>query len=650
MIIRKTIIAATACLLALSCVNAPIEDTRLNDKVVKSSITLSLESTRTQLGEKADGIYPLYWSEGDKISVNGIESGEAIISDNPTYATFNLFSEIEGELHIAYPAAAEGKVVFAKNQTHTSNTTFGKGVATMYGIKNDESIELKHLTGVIKIGIVGSATLQKVRIATADSTPIAGTFDIDFHTGEVTPTKDSSSFIDYSFGDGIKLNASAPTYIHIAIPAGEYQSLNVRLYDNAGGVMSKTIKAPSTRPLTAGNIREFQTPISYKADTASDIEVGKPLPLWNEGYLDIHMINSGSGECAFYVLPDGTTMVVDVGGLSPTFNAATRVPHRPNDEVRPYKTYANYIKHFIPEGKTEIDYLHISHFHIDHFGDHRWEAEVSPIGYRKIGPMALYDEIPFRNILDRAYPNYIEETQVPSIADSLIINDWRIFIKHGERNNKLQGARFTVGQEQIKLLYNKEKYSNFKTFNICGNGYGYYIKSGATSPKRNGSKSDPGNPASCGFYLKYGNFDYVSAGDITSAPQNRMAYYFRDCADGTKLDAMKGGHHLSGNSWGSQIKAYMSPDVVLNQNFYKSQPDIDLLNSVLFNVTSQVFTTNAHPEALSENADTYAKLAGHSGHIALRVTPGGDSYYVYMLDDSDFDYRVKSIHGPYTSK
>ena len=98
------------------------------------------------------------------------------------------------------------------------------------------------------------------------------------------------------------------------------------------------------------------------------------------------------------------------------------------------------------------------------------------------------------------------------------------------------------------------------------------------------------------------------------------------------------------------MRNYMFPTVVLNHNFYKKQPDIDLLNNTVFNVTNQVFTTNAHPDALVENADTYAKLAGHSGHIALRVAPGGGEYYVYMLDDSDFDYRVKSIHGPYTSK
>lgn len=628
--------------IALSCV-APTESI----EATATSITLSLEQTRTQLGKKADGIYPLYWSEGDKISVNGVESAAAVIdTENPSRATFTINGEVGESRHIAYPAASANKVLFAENQHYTGNTTFGQGVSTMYGTGS----ELHHLTGVLKFGIVGSATITKVRLSSADYTPIAGEFDIDFESGAITPSADAKSIINYSLGEGVKLDASTPTYIHIAVPASDYPLLNIRIYDNEGGVMAKLVRATEDRPLVAGNIREFTTPIQYKADSTSDVEIGKPLPQWSEGYLDIHMINSGSGECAFYVLPDGTTMVVDVGELSPLFSAETRVPHRPNDEVRPYKTYANYIRHFIPEGKSEIDYLHISHFHIDHFGDHRWEAEMSPIGYRKIGPMALYDEIPFRNILDRAYPNYVEETQVPSIADSLIIQDWRIFIRHGEQNNKLQGARFTVGKEQIKLLYNKEKYSNFKTFNICGNGYGYYIKSGATTPKANGAKGDPGNPASCGFYLRYGNFDYVSAGDITSAPQNRMAYYFRDCADGTKLDALKGGHHLSSNSWGGQMQNYMFPTVVLNHNFYKKQPDIDMLNNTVFNVTNQVFTTNAHPEALVENGDTYAKLAGHSGHIALRVAPGGGEFYVYMLDDGNFEYRVKSIHGPYTSK
>ena len=53
-------------------------------------------------------------------------------------------------------------------------------------------------------------------------------------------------------------------------------------------------------------------------------EIGKPLPKWQEGYLDIHHINSARGECTFYILPDGTTMLVDAG------ETTLDIPPRPN--------------------------------------------------------------------------------------------------------------------------------------------------------------------------------------------------------------------------------------------------------------------------------------------------------------------------------
>ena len=646
--------AIAICISTLSCTNAPIEDVSISNKIEGNYITISLGSTRTEFGEKVGNIYPVYWSEGDKISVNGVISETAVIEPKfPHIASFEFGKTASDNYCIAYPPAPEGKVTFAENQLHTNNATFAPNVTTMYGVSTNENAQLKHLTGVFKIGIKGSATLTKVQVSTADHTPISGLFDIDFQTGKITPTAESSHIIEYSFGSGIKLDTATPTYIHIVVPAGVYPSLNVRFYDNAGGIMSKCIKAPSSKPLVAGIVREFKEPIVYKADSAGDVEVGKPLPLWNEGYLDIHMINTGRGECSFYILPDGTTMVVDVGEIPRFSDDKFPVDQFPSTDVRPTTTYARYIKNYLPEGKSWIDYCHISHFHNDHFGDPGIKGETNPIGYRKIGPMALYDHIPFKNILDRAYPNYIAEgeSKTAPIEHTWLIEDWKTLIKWGEENGVLQGARFTAGKEQIVLLYNKEKYSNFMTMNICENGYGYYIKEGETTLKKNGSQSDAGNPSSCGFYLKYGDFDYVSAGDITGAPQNRMAYYFRDCADGTKLDAIKGGHHLSSNGYGGQMKAYMFPDVILNQNFYKKQPDIDLLENTIFPIIkSEVFTTNAHPEALTENPDTYAKISGYNGHIVLRVAPGGGSYYVYMLDATNFEYRVKSIHGPYTSK
>ena len=643
----KTLIAALSCALMLSCATDTTEDIHNAASGGKTTvISLSLDETRTFIGEKGSESYPLYWSEGDKISVNGIESAEAVINpENPASASFEVKGELGEERNIAYPAAPLGKVLFAERQTHHDNSSFGRGALVMYGLGSGADVQLKPLAGILKIGIVGASTLSSVQISTADNTPIAGLFDIDFTTGVLTPTADSKTTITYSFGEGMQLDKSTPTYVHIAVPAGEYAALNLRFCDSRGSHIAATVKATEAKPIAAGTIFEFKTPICF---TPSDVEVGKPLPLWSEGYLDIHFINSARGECGFYILPDGTTLVVDAGEIPVTYGEYP-ITQRPNIETRPYITYATYIKHFMPAGRTALDYCNMSHFHFDHLGGRNVATETAPAGYRKAGLLALYDEVPFNHVLDRCYPDYIEDDKTPPILDGELAEDWKIFIKWAEKEGKLTAARFEAGKEQITMLYNKQRYSNFKLFNVCVNGYAYYLVDGA--PRVKGSKCNGGNPPSCGFHIRYGEFDYMSCGDLASAPQNRMAYYFRDFIGSGHLEAFKGNHHLSSNSWGGQMKANnFDPQVVLNQNFYKKQPDAGILEHI-YTLTHEVFTSNVHPDLFNEsNAALYTALAGYNGHIVLRVMPGGGSFYVYMLDDGDFEYRVKSIHGPYTSK
>ncbi|MDO1499525.1 hypothetical protein Q2T40_04890 [Winogradskyella maritima] len=42
------------------------------------------------------------------------------------------------------------------------------------------------------------------------------------------------------------------------------------------------------------------------------------LPAWQEGMMDIHHINTGRGDSAFAILPDGTTLLIDAGDMSET--------------------------------------------------------------------------------------------------------------------------------------------------------------------------------------------------------------------------------------------------------------------------------------------------------------------------------------------
>ena len=261
------ILMAVVAMVALSCTTDTTQDlgVDLGNNGGLTEITLSLEASRTQLGEKAGDLYPLQWSEGDKISINGVESN-ALSTDEAgkATATFSVAGTLAKPYCIAYPAAPAGQVLFADKQTHTSNSTFASGVATMYAYAEDGfGVSLNHLTGVLKIGVVGSAKIVLAQISNANRKPIAGAFDFDFEKGEATATASSKELIEYSFGEGVQLSSEEPTYIHAVVPAGEYDELYVTLYDEDGGVMYATVKTDETKPLVAGKIREFSNNINY---------------------------------------------------------------------------------------------------------------------------------------------------------------------------------------------------------------------------------------------------------------------------------------------------------------------------------------------------------------------------------------------------
>ena len=69
--LAKIFMAITVGLFAFSCATDTTENLGIEiGKGDGMELVLSLEEARTQLGEKADGIYPVYWSQVDKISVN----------------------------------------------------------------------------------------------------------------------------------------------------------------------------------------------------------------------------------------------------------------------------------------------------------------------------------------------------------------------------------------------------------------------------------------------------------------------------------------------------------------------------------------------------------------------------------------------------
>ena len=119
------------------------------------------------------------------------------------------------------------------------------------------------------------------------------------------------------------------------------------------------------------------------------------LTPWHEGYLDIHQISTGRGNATFMILPDGTTMMVDMGDLGDTSHFGQEVmPAVPSSEKSPAQWVAEYVKHFCePLGNGgKVDYMLITHYDSDHIGIHG-----------KGGVMELDSLLHIDKIVDRGY-------------------------------------------------------------------------------------------------------------------------------------------------------------------------------------------------------------------------------------------------------
>lgn len=266
-----------AAMVAFSCTTDVTEDLGIAVGG-QTEISLSLEESRTHISGKAGDEYPLYWSAGDKIAVNGIAS-EALSesSHGKSSATFTINGVVEYPYNIVYPAPAEGvtaaeglqAVSFLATQEYTAGT-FAEGAVPMYAqVANEsEAANLKHLAGVLCIAPKGEGVVLTSMTVTAENGKIAGNFDVDCATGALTAHDDALNTVTVTFGEGLVLGAEA-TPIYVAVPAGEYGVFSVTINSTAGKMAVHFDSA--SNPISAGTVREF-APFVYATNVAEGEE------------------------------------------------------------------------------------------------------------------------------------------------------------------------------------------------------------------------------------------------------------------------------------------------------------------------------------------------------------------------------------------
>jgi len=393
------------------------------------------------------------------------------------------------------------------------------------------------------------------------------------------------------------------------------------------------------------------------------------LPRWRAGMLDIHHISTGSGNSAFFVLPDGTTMLFDAGDVDRVqmakFAPLRLQDPRPDASRRSGQWIADYVRQFMPVGRAPaLDYAVISHFHSDHFGKLLPGSPLSRTGaYRLTGIMDVAEDLPIGTLIDRAAPDYRAPVDLRACEPRGTLANYLAFVDHRTSHGMaVEGIRpGTTGQ--IRLLSDAAGYPDFGVRSVAANGILWTGKGDATVRhipwKDAGGCGFNENPFSLALRLSYGRFDYYTGGDLPGLSGFGMPPWFDVETPLGKavgpVDVMTLDHHGNRDATNAAFLAALRPRVIVQQNWVSDQPG----GEVVHRMTSQaiwpgersIFSTGMADETRVATGPWLEKAySSFAGHVLIRVAPGGASYEVFILDDATRTRRVLRRFGPFASR
>ncbi len=391
---------------------------------------------------------------------------------------------------------------------------------------------------------------------------------------------------------------------------------------------------------------------------AEDV-TGMPISPWQPGTLDIHQISTGRGNAGLYILPDGTTLLVDAGELP--IKTPQHTPDRPDDTRPAGERIVRYIRHALAhDPQPALDYVILTHFHDDHMGGPSNTSPIAQCGaYKLTGLTQVGESLKIGKLLDRGWPDY----DYPTSLEDAATKNYRDFVKWHAEHSDLKVVRFVPGRaDQVVLCRDAGKYPNFQFRNIGVNGEIWTGEGTSTHKHFPPLDTIPRalwpheNMCSISFLLRYGKFDYYNGGDIPGIHRPAVPSWHDVETPVAKVvgpvEAAILNHHGYLDTHNAFFVATLRPRVWTLSVWDAHHPTAGvwerLQSTELYPGPRDIFATDLHT-ANREAIDGIDKLASNAGHIVLRVAPGGDSFRVVIVDDTTESRRVTKIFGPYAS-
>ena len=379
---------------------------------------------------------------------------------------------------------------------------------------------------------------------------------------------------------------------------------------------------------------------------------GKKLPPWKPGEFQVHFIYTGVAESMFWILPDGTTMLLDCGDHKAWTRGKKAVWILPNGNRNAGEWIARYVTRVNP-AKTAVDYMMLSHHHADHGGMDGWGAGTRDWNGQTLsvsGFLQAADTLTFGAAFDRGWPDFNDP--VPDAqCDTVCYAHMRKVYDYLMQRDGLKMEKFTIGAvNQVAMRKDAAAYPSFSVTNITGNG---------KIRRRNGEVRDlyaelhnakrlNENGMSLGLLVQYGPFRFYTAGDFSDTPKlpdgSRRNIEAELAKELDPVDVAKVNHHahhsmptelvaaLQARVWTACMwdQLHITADSLTRLSDRAAYPGPRLIAPGVFTPERRFedegkpFLRDIAPEAFD------------AGHVVLNVAPGGNTYTVaYVTADNE---------------
>ena len=386
---------------------------------------------------------------------------------------------------------------------------------------------------------------------------------------------------------------------------------------------------------------------------------GKKLPSWKQGEFQIHFIYTGVAESMFWIMPDGTTMLLDCGDHPACTRGKKAIWILPHGKRHSGEWIARYVARVNP-AKADVDYLMITHHHADHAGMIGWGAGERDWNGKKLsvsGVLQTADTLKFKTCFDRGWPDFNDP--IPNERfDTVAYQHLRDTFAYLMERDGLKMEKFEVGAVNQVALKNAAAFPGFKVTNITGNGK-ILRRDGSVRDlyaEKHDAKRLNENGMSLGLIVQYGPFRFYAAGDffdVFKLPDGTKRFIEVELAkEIDPVDVAKinhHGHHSMHLPLVAALKARVWTACMWDQLHITADTLERLSSRDAYSGPRLIAPAVFPPERRFEDVGKsfLADIAPESfdaGHVVLTVAPGGARYSIAYVTADDESMKVTGAY------